>query len=150
MVLVVLVLGSVVLSAVLYVLVSDLLPPPVTQPPPVIGATITTSADGLDWVLTVTTAPSGLSPSALYLQLVAPSGTLALGPTPLSSLGGGNVSLAGNLGGVHIEYQGTTAGVVLPGDRLLIGTETTSGSSTQGYQVMLTVTNGVLFDATLQ
>lgn len=143
------ILASVAVSAILYASVSSMMPSPIGTPPPLISATITRSSDGSEWILTVMYASTGLMPDEISLELFAPGGALVLGPVSLSSLSGADQPLAGSLGTLYVQYQGTMAGTLSPGDRLLIGTMTSSGASTAGYQVNLLGAYGTLFSSTL-
>lgn len=68
---------TVILAAVLYIAVANVLSP-VDSTPRAMGMTIAKTTDGTNWSLTVVYAPAGLSPSEVRLAIVSLSGELVL------------------------------------------------------------------------
>ncbi len=135
----------VVMAAALYVMVSGLISGPGIPTP--IALAVARSANGTYWVLTFLSAPSGMSASAGYLAMTTNTSILALPQTPLSSLTG-TVALAGSLGTLYVTYRGSTAGVVIKGDTILIDNSTSTGASTTGYNIQVGW-NGQFFNTIL-
>ncbi len=135
----------VVVAAALYMMVSGLITGPGSPTP--IALAVARSANGTYWVLTFTSAPSGMSASAGYLTMTTNPSILALPPTPLSSLTG-TVTLADSLGTLYVAYRGSIADVVITGDTILIGTSTSTGASTTGYNIQV-AWNGQFFNTSL-
>ena len=76
---------TVVLAAVLYVMVSGLISTPQTSQQ--IGAAVSRSGDGTNWIITFTSVPSGLAQTTTYFSLTTSSGgSTAVTSVPLSSL----------------------------------------------------------------
>ena len=149
LVVVILVVGSIVASAAMYALVSGLITAP-PQAPMVLGVAISRSADGSNWTLTFTSVPAGITPGSLDLALLDASGMTVLAGTPVSALTGEMALLTTAQGSLYLEYLGANPQTVSPGDAVLIGTMTTGGLSTTGFQVRLAYQAAVLFVGTLQ
>jgi flagellin-like protein len=75
---------TVVLAAVLYVMVSGLITSPGSTPK-AIGAGISRSSDGTNWVVTLSSVPTGFSNSTVSLGVVTAAGTPNVTATALSS-----------------------------------------------------------------
>jgi len=76
---------TVVLAAVLYVMVSNLtIVPP--RPPQTLGVIVEESTDGVNWVLTVVRAPSGLTVTGTSLSVYRQDGSTNLTATALADL----------------------------------------------------------------
>lgn len=76
---------TVVLAAVLYVMVSGLFNPHNTTAK-FLGAAVSKSGDGLDWVLTFTSVPLGVTQNETAFLLLAANGTTAFQATTLFQL----------------------------------------------------------------
>lgn len=148
-VIVVVLAGTVGMSALLYVMVSGLIG---TGPPSPIffGVTTTRSADGTNWTLTFTSVPSNVNPSVTYLGLLSASGAEVIPLTTFTSLSGGMVSLSSGLGSLYVRYTGQTTGVVSAGDFLSIGTVTSLGTATVGFQGRIMFAASIVWSGTLQ
>ncbi len=145
LVVVLVVVLPIVMAAVLYILVSGLIGGPGSPLP--INLAVARSANGTYWVLTFTSVPRGMSASASYITMTTAASILALPQTPLSSLTG-TVALADSLGTLYVAYRGSTAGTVIMGDTILIGTSTSTGASTTGYNIQVGW-NGEFFNTIL-
>ena len=84
---------TVVLAAVLYVMVSQLIPP--ATPGRTLGAEIRKSQDGTTWVLTLVSVPPGLGMGETMLTILRADGTTNLTGTAFSGLGGCPVYTSG-------------------------------------------------------
>ena len=146
---VVVVVGTIAMSAALYVLVSGLLPAPVNAPA-ALGATLQKSADGTNWTLTTTYASPEIRTETTYLALQTSAGVPALLDTPLAALSGQLYTLSGNLGALYLHYESSAVTTVVPGDVLLIGTSTTTGTSTTGFHIQIAQGGTILYSSTLQ
>ncbi|HLQ42863.1 MAG TPA: hypothetical protein VK189_08450 [Thermoplasmata archaeon] len=87
---------------------------PTAPAPRVIGVNVARSSDGTNWVLTLTSVPTGLTPFDTTLAIMTSGGVTALSATPLGSL---NYS---SEGAFYAPVQ--PGGPVAVGDRLLINT----------------------------
>lgn len=148
-VILVVVVATIGTSALLYVMVSGLIQGPSFQPIGV-GMTVSRSTDGTNWTITFTSVPSNFNPSVAEFSLSTQSGVQALPDTPLSSLGGGMVSLSNGLGSLYVRYRGSTSGSVIAGDTISVGAMTSLGSTTTGYQARLIFAAGIVWSGTLQ
>ncbi len=148
-VIVLVVVGSIGVSALLYVMVSGLIQGPSFMPI-AIGATVARSADGTNWTITFTSVPTNVNPSVTYFGLITASGIQAMPDTPLSSLGGSMVFLSNSLGSVYVQYNGPASGAVTAGDSITVGTTTSLLISTTGFQGRITFAGSVLWMGTLQ
>src|SRR3989449_5125215 len=125
---------TVVLAAVLYVMVSGPLSP-AGQRPRVMGVNISRSGDGTNWTLLITTTPTGLTTSAVKLQITTSGGLTSLNPTAFSALTSG----AWNTNQLQFIHScGTT---IVVGDRDLISTTTYPS----GYAVQIADSQGILY-----
>lgn len=123
---VLLVVMSVGMPALLYVMVSGLIPPPIqTNPPVAIGVVVTKSADGTNWILTFTSVPTGLSQNSTTLTLFSGSGATLLPSTTMYQLEGNG------LNGVRYipAITGATFTTCAAADQILVAT----GSGTNQY-----------------
>jgi len=111
---------------------------PTTSPARAVGVFVARSADGTNWTLTITSAPTALSPSAAKLSIVTSLGTSALAPTPFVSLN--------YISDKAAYFQSQPGGPVAVGDRLLISTTTYP----MGYFYRISDSISVLADGTLQ
>ena len=103
---------TVVLAAVLYVMVSGLIPP--TPPGQPMGVTVGRSTTGTNWTLTVATAPSGKSLTTTNLVIKGADGGIALPAAPLSTY------VAAETDGVSYQQLKPSATAVAVGDYVLI------------------------------
>ncbi len=137
---------TVVLAAVLYVMVSGLISGP-GNAPKAIGVSVTTSGNGANWILTVTSIPpgGGLSNTSVLLTVTLSSG----GATGITGMPLSSSSLSGATAltsGVHAQYVPSgSAGTVSAGDRILLAVS--SYPAGDGYQ--LTSSGAVLATGTL-
>lgn len=103
---------TVVLAAVLYVMVSGLISTPQTSQQ--IGAAVTSSGDGTNWIITFTSVPSGLGLNTTFLSLTTSSGA----STNVTALGLGTLIAPSTFHGVRYYASSTTT--VSANDRLVI------------------------------
>ncbi len=115
---------TVVLAAVLYVMVSGLISGP-GNAPKAIGVSVTSSPNGLNWVLTFTSVPSGLGLNTTTLTLTTSGGA----GTNVTSAGLGTMITPAH----GVQYYPTSASAVSAGDRLTI-VKTAFGTGT-GYSI---------------
>ncbi len=148
-VVVLVVVGSIGVSALLYVMVSGLIQGP-SYTPIAIGATISRSADGTNWTITFISVPTNVNPSVTSFGLTAANGIQAMPDTPLISLGGSMVFLSTSLGSLYVRYNGQTGGAVTAGDSITVGTATSLFISTTGFQGRITFAGGILWSGTFQ
>jgi len=111
---------------------------PTTSPARAVGVFVARSADGTNWTLTITSAPTALSPSAAKLSIVTSLGASALAPTPFVSLN--------YISDKAAYFQSQPGGPVAVGDRLLISTTTYP----MGYFYRISDSISILADGTLQ
>lgn len=149
LVVVLFVVGSVGVSALLYVMVSGLIQGP-SNPPLFLGVTVSRSSDGTNWTITFTSVPMNMNPSVTDFGLTSASGIQAVPDTALTSLGGGMVPLSSGPGSVYLRYNGQTSGAVTAGDFITVGTTTSFGNSTAGYQGRITFAASIVWTGTLQ
>ena len=105
---------TVVLAAVLYVMVSGLITGPGSTPQQM-GVSVSTSGDGTNWVLLVSSTPTGKAYTSTTLAIFKADGSLNLTATALGSL-----SAATN--GCSLSKASSTATAVQVGDRILCKT----------------------------
>jgi len=105
---------TVVLAAVLYVMVSGLISGPGAGPQ-AMGVTVSRSSDGQNWVLLVSSTPSGKTYSLARLTVFRTDGTTNLTATPFA-----NLDVAGE--GCALQQADATATAVTVGDRILCRT----------------------------
>ncbi len=149
LVVVLVVVGSIGVSALLYVMVSGLIQGP-SYTPIALGATVSRSADGTNWTITFTSVPTNVNPSITYFGLITASGSQAMPDTPLVSLGGSLIYLSNSLGSLYVRYSGQTTGAVSAGDTITVGTTTSLLLSTTGFQGRITFAGSILWMGTLQ
>ena len=117
---------TVVLAAVLYVMVSGLISTPQTSQQ--IGAAVSRSGDGTNWIITFTSVPSGLAQTTTYFSLTTSSGgSTAVTAVPLSSL---KTTTNG------VTYYNTTATSVGANDRLTVAVATYPSGT--GFAITIT------------
>jgi flagellin-like protein len=105
---------TVVLAAVLYVMVSGLISGPGSTPQQM-GVSLTRSSDGTNWVLLVSSTPTGKAYTSTTLAIFKADGSSNLTATALGSL-----SAATN--GCSLSKASSTATAVQVGDRILCKT----------------------------
>jgi flagellin-like protein len=105
---------TVVLAAVLYVMVSGLITGPGSTPQQM-GVSVSTSGDGTNWVLLVSSTPTGKAYTSTTLAIFKADGSSNLTATALGSL-----SAATN--GCVLSKASSTATAVQVGDRILCKT----------------------------
>ena len=116
---------TVVLAAVLYVMVSGLISGP-GGTPQALGVSVTKSTDGANWIMVVSSAPSGKAYTATTLAIFKPDGSNNLSATALSSL-------ATATNGCSLSKANSAATAVSVGDRILCKTSWYATDSS--YQV---------------
>ncbi len=127
---------TVVLAAVLYVMVSGLITSPTTAQQ--IGAAVTRSGDGTNWIVTFTSVPSGLSQSTTFFTLTTASGgSTAVNAVTLATL---KTLTSG------VRYYNSSATAVSANDRLTISMATYPSGT--GFSV--TITGSTLATGKLQ
>ncbi len=127
---------TVVLAAVLYVMVSGLITSPQTAQQ--VGAAVTRSGDGTNWIITLTSVPSGLAQTTTFLTLTTASGgSTSINAVPFGSL---KTTTSG------VTYYNSSASSVSANDRFTISV-TTYPSGT-GFS--LTITGSTLATGKLQ
>ncbi len=113
---------TVVLAAVLYVMVSGLITGPGNAPKS-IGATISVSSDGTNYIVLFTSVPLNTANSTVSISISTASGGTALAATPLNS--------AAALQTAHIVYSpATTTGSLAANDKILIQVSSYPSSDT--------------------
>ena len=105
---------TVVLAAVLYVMVSGLISGP-GGTPQALGMSVTKSTDGANWIMLVSSAPSGKAYTATTLAIFKPDGSNNLSATALSAL-------ATATNGCSLSKANSAATAVSVGDRILCKT----------------------------
>jgi len=128
LVILIVVLVAVVLfvcSAIMYVLVSGLISGPGSGPQ-AMGVTVSRSSDGMNWVLLVSSTPSGKAYALTRLTIFRTDGTSNLTATPFA-----NLDVAGE--GCALQQADAAATTVTVGDRILCRTSWYAVNS--GYQV---------------
>jgi flagellin-like protein len=120
---------TVVLAAVLYVMVSGLISGPGSTPK-AIGAGVTRSSDGTNWIITFTSVPTGLSQNSTTLTLISGSGATLMSSKSMFTL----ETLTNGVKYIPIA-QGATA--CAAGDRILaaLGTGANQYPSGTQYQI---------------
>ncbi len=131
-------------AAILYVMVSGLIPPHTTLPR-MLGVSVSRSADGSNWILTFTAVPTGLLQNDTLLSLTSSSGGALLDPTTLYALERG-------LAGVrYVPYlTGPSFTACAPGDQILVAFGSGPSQYPPGTQVQITANATVLYIGTLQ
>ncbi len=145
----VVVVSTIALSAILYVMVSGL----ITNGPPspiAVGVVVGRSSDGTNWTLTFTSVPTNMNPSVTYLSLMTGSGAMAMPQTALSSMGGGMTMMSSGMGSLWVHYSGTSGAMIAAGDTISIGTMTSMGTSTTGFQGRMLFAASLVWSGTLQ
>ena len=105
---------TVVLAAVLYVMVSGLISGP-GGTPQALGVSVSQSTDGANWIMVVSSAPSGKAYTATTLAIFKPDGSNNLTATALSSL-------ATATNGCSLSKANSASTAVSVGDRILCKT----------------------------
>ncbi len=125
---------TVVLAAVLYVMVSGLITGPGNAPKQ-IGATMTRSGDGTNWVITFTSVPTGMTAGQVSISISYPSGAVDVAALPLSS---GNTTIS-----YHPATGGTpsTTTALSAADTILLSTT----AYLSGYKVTLTSSGSIVY-----
>ncbi len=136
-----------VLPAVLYVLVSGLIYPPVTiTPPSALGVAVSRSTDGSTWILTFTSVATGLSQNGTSFTLISASGATMLPSRTLFLLEGS--------GFAGVRYVPLVTGPALTtcqaGDRILVAIGAGTDQYPAGTQAEITTASSVLYTGTLE
>ncbi len=105
---------TVVLAAVLYVMVSGLITGPGSTPT-AMGVSTQPSSDGTNWIMTITSAPTGKAYTTVTLAIFHTDGSSNLSATALSSLNAGT-------NGCSLAKVSSTATAIQAGDRILCKT----------------------------
>ena len=105
---------TVVLAAVLYVMVSGLITGPGGSPQ-AMGVSVLPSSDGTNWVMTISSAPSGKLYATTTLSIFRIDGSTNLSATTLSSL-------SATTNGCSLSKASSTATSIQAGDRILCKT----------------------------
>jgi flagellin-like protein len=106
---------TVVLAAVLYVMVSGLISGPGSTPQ-AMGVSVSTSGDGTNWVLLVSSTPTGKAYTATTLAIFKADGSSNLSARALGSLSASPAT------GCSLSQVSPTATAVQVGDRILCKT----------------------------
>jgi flagellin-like protein len=117
---------TVVLAAVLYVMVSGLISGPGGTPQS-IGLSVSKSGDGQNWIMLVSSAPSGKAYASTTLAIFKADGTNNLSARALSNLGTAPAT------GCSLSQASGSATAVSVGDRILCKTSWYATDTT--YQV---------------
>ena len=125
---------TVVLAAVLYVMVSGLISTPTTSQQ--IGVNVGRSGDGSNWILTFTSAPTGLAISTVSLTIKAANGTQILPATTLNKL----TSATGTPWAQYVPASATQTSVAAA-DYILVN----MSHFPSGSQAQLATTSGILW-----
>ncbi len=113
---------TVVLAAVLYVMVSGLITTP-TAPSSGWGINLGKSTDGSNWTLSMTTVPSGATPSSVFITITTGSGAAIGSATQVSfaTVATGGQTL-GSQAGYGMFYTPLKSGTVSAGDVVRLST----------------------------
>ncbi len=132
-------------AAILYVMVSGLIPPH-TMLPRTLGVTVTRSSDGLNWILTFTSVPTGLMQNATMFSMFAYNGSWVFTPTSLYLLEGG--------GQAGVRYVPNVTGpantACEPGDRILVAYGSGTDQYPAGTVAHIINAESILYSGTLQ
>jgi archaeal type IV pilus assembly protein PilA len=116
---------TVVLAAVLYVMVSGLITGP-GGTPTAMGVSVQQSGDGTNWIMTITSAPTGKAYTTTTLAIFHTDGSSNLSATALSAL-------SATTNGCALAKASSTATAIQAGDRILCKTTWYVSGTTYQY-----------------